>query len=425
MRKQIYLAPICTLACILTMAAFSPALAGRKDARPAMAPVSVSAGMGQTVRFTAGDFAASDGNLSGIVIQSLPTGGILTRSGETLAEGSVIPVSALGTMAFIPNDPSADLHTDFAVRPVFAGKGTDAEAVTVSINLSDTPNSHPIARNAALETYCGLPLVGQLSAVDPDGNDMTYELTSQPRYGTVTVENGHFIYTPTDSKARSDAFTFTVVDPHGARSEPAAVVVEIHESQSGLTYTDMTEDPNHYAAVRLAELGILRGEQIGSNHFLSPDAAVSRAQFVAMAARLLELPVPTAAVSTGAADNADVPVWARASMAAALTENLIEGEQQNGNRVLRAADAITIAETAVILDRMLCLQDDGRTVDYTAAVPTWAAQAVVNTIEGGYLSLEGDSFDATAPLTRSEAAACLYRAYQTLNAPEKSFWDIF
>ncbi|MBQ5760593.1 MAG: hypothetical protein IIV85_02445, partial [Clostridia bacterium] len=99
MRKQIYLAPICTLACILTMTAFSPALAGRKDDHPVMAPVSVSAGMGQTVRFTAGDFAASDGNLSGIVIQSLPAGGILTRSGETLAEGSVIPVSALGTMA--------------------------------------------------------------------------------------------------------------------------------------------------------------------------------------------------------------------------------------------------------------------------------------------------------------------------------------
>ena len=84
-----------------------------------------------------------------------------------------------------------------------------------------------------------------------------------------------------------------------------------------------------------------------------------------------------------------------------------------------------MAETAVILDRMLCLQDDGRMVDYTAAVPTWAAQAVINTVEGGYLTLGADgSFDPSASLTRSQAAACLYRAYQTLNAPEKSFWDI-
>ncbi|MBR5285002.1 MAG: hypothetical protein IKU27_08160 [Clostridia bacterium] len=424
MRKKIYLAPLCTLACILTMAALSPALARWKEELPVMAPISVSAGMGETVRFSADDFKATGDELSGIVVQSLPTGGILTRGGETLTEGSVIPTASLGTLSFIPNDPQVDLLTHFSVRPIFADKGAAQDTVAVSIDLSDRPNSTPIAQNMTLETCCGLPLAGQLSAIDPDGDEMAYELTAQPRYGSVTLEDGRFIYTPTGSKARADAFTFTAIDPRGARSESAAVVIDVREAQSGLTYADMENDPNHYAAVRLAELGILRGEQIGDNHFLSPDAAVSRAQFVAMAARLLELPLPTAAVSTGAADNVDVPVWARASMAAALTDNLIEGEQQNGNRVLRAADPITMAETAVILDRMLCLQDDGRTVDYAAAVPTWAAQAVVNTVEGGYLPLADGSFDPSAPLTRSEAAACLYRVYKALHT-EDSFWDIF
>ncbi len=425
-RKKIYLTPLCTLAAIMLLAAFSPALAGRKTALPTMAPVSLSAGTGQTVRLTADDFTATGGTLSGIVVQSLPTGGILTRGGETLREGSIIPTASLGTVAFIPNDPQADLHTEFTVRPVFAGKGTGEQPVTISIDLNDLPNSAPIARNTALETCCGLPLTGSLSAVDPDGDGLSYELASQPQYGTVTVENGTFLYTPTGTKARSDAFTFTAVDPRGARSAPAAVVIDVHEAESTLSYVDMERDPNHYAAVRLAELGILRGEQIGTSHFLDPDAPVSRAQFVAMAARLLELPLPTAAVSTGAADNSDVPVWARASMAAALTEKIIEGEQQQGNRVLRPSDPVTMAETAVILDRMLCLQDDGRMVDYTAAVPTWAAQAVINTVEGGYLTLGADgSFDPSASLTRSQAAACLFRAYQTLNAPETSFWDIF
>jgi len=113
-------------------------------------------------------------------------------------------------------------------------------------------------------------------------------------------------------------------------------------------------------------------------------------------------------------------------MAAALQNDLIEGERRNGNTILRASDPITHAETAVVLDRMLALKDDGRKADYAAALPTWAAQAVVNTVEGGYLSLTADgSFDSAAPLTRSEAAACLYRAYTKMQTAEKPFWDIF
>ena len=146
-----------------------------------------------------------------------------------------------------------------------------------------------------------------------------------------------------------------------------------------------------------------------------------------MAARICELPVPTAAVSTGMADNGDVPIWARATMAAALQNDLIEGEKMaNGNAVIRATDPVTHAEAAVILDRMLCLSDDGRQTDYVDAVPDWAAQAVVNTVEAGYMTLDGaGTFASSAPLTRSEAAACLYRAYEAMHIEEKPFWDIF
>ena len=146
-----------------------------------------------------------------------------------------------------------------------------------------------------------------------------------------------------------------------------------------------------------------------------------------MAASICDLPLPTAAVSTGMADNESVPVWARASMAAALQSDLIEGEVgRNGSRTLRAGDPITHAETAVVLDRMLNLKDDGRKADYAAALPIWAAQAVVDAVEGGYLALTADgSFDPAAPLPRSEAAACLYRAYTKMQTAEKPFWDIF
>jgi len=426
-RKKIHcLMPLCTLALGMSLAALSPIHAWPQKAAPALSPVLLQADAGQTVHFSADDFASTDGELSGIVLRSLPAGGRLTRGGEPVAVGSVIGIDSIGTLTFTPDDDAASLHTAFDILPVFAGKGMSDGAVSVSVDLRDDHGSTPVARHGSFETCCGLPLAGDLQAIDPDGDPLTYEVLAQPRHGTVTLEGSRFVYTPTGTKARTDAFTFTATDPHGQRAERAAITIEVHDPESGLHYADMENDPNHFAAVRLAELGIFRGEQIGASHFLNPDAPVSRAQFVAMAAALCDLPLPTAAVSTGMADNESVPTWARASMAAALQNDLIEGERRNGNTILRASDPITHAETAVVLDRMLALKDDGRKADYAAALPTWAAQAVVNTVEGGYLSLTADgSFDSAAPLTRSEAAACLYRAYTKMQTAEKPFWDIF
>ena len=423
-RSALFLTPLCILAGLMTMAALSPAGALFKKEIPVMAPLTAAAENDRSIHFTAEDFTVTGGTLSGIVVESLPEGGTLTLGGQPLSIGSVVPFDVLGTMAFIP-DEEAPEQAGFDILPVFAGQGRGQAAVSVSLDLSGRANSAPVARNAALETFCGLPLTGHFSAVDPEGDAVTYEVQGQPAHGTVTVDGDTFRYVPVGSKARTDAFTYVAVDPSGKRSAPAAVTIDVQAAQSGLSYADMGNDPNHYAAVRLAELGVLQGERVGSHHFLRPEQTVSRAQFVAMAAVLCDLPVPTAAVSTGMADNEDVPVWARASMAAAMQNDLIVGEQQaNGNSVLRAGDPITHAETAVILDRMLCLPDDGRKTDYAASLPAWAAQAVVNTVEGGYLALDENTFDPAAPLTRSEAAACLYRAYQTMHA-EKSFWDIF
>lgn len=421
------LLPLCGLAGCMLLAAFSPAQAVFDRVEPTVSAFSKTAGTGQVLTFSPADFAAENGELSGIVIRSLPTAGTLTRGGEALRPGDVIGAESLGSLAFLPNEEEGEIHTSFEFQPVFAGSGAAEESVSASINLTDVPNSAPIAKNAVCETYCGLPLAGSLRGTDPDGDALTYELVGAPTLGTVTLTEDRFLYTPASNKAGTDAFTFVAVDPNGQRSVPAAVTIECHAREDGFAYADMTEDPNHYAALRLAELGILKGEQIGSSHFLYPNTPVSRAQFVAMAARICELPVPTAAVSTGMADNSDVPVWARATMAAALQNDLIRGEKMaNGNAVIRATDPVTHAEAAVILDRMLCLNDDGRQTDYAGAVPDWAAQAVVNTVEAGYLTLDGaGTFASSAPLTRSETAACLYRAYKAMHTEEKPFWDIF
>ena len=76
-----------------------------------------------------------------------------------------------------------------------------------------------------------------------------------------------------------------------------------------MTYADMDGNPAHFAALKLAEEGILIGERMGNNYFFNPDKVVSRGEFVAMAITCLGFEVVTPVTKTGFADDSDTPTW--------------------------------------------------------------------------------------------------------------------
>lgn len=56
-------------------------------------------------------------------------------------------------------------------------------------------------------------ITGNLGAVDPDGDPITYTVTTAPVFGTVTVaSDGSYSYTPGDSFAGTDTFTVAAAD---------------------------------------------------------------------------------------------------------------------------------------------------------------------------------------------------------------------
>lgn len=434
-RKYI-LAASCIMALAMTLAAFSPAQAlfGKKKETPSVSAFAKSEAVGGVMNFSREDFETNaDGELSGIIVTSLPdeTQGTLTFAGQPLSEGNVVAATSIGSMSFIPTSAESVVHTNFKFIPVFSETGAGSESVTVSINLSNEENSAPIAQNASFETYCDLKLTSSFKVLDPDGDECSFTVTEQPKYGTVTVNSGTFTYTPTVSKEKDDSFSFKAADQYGNISKAATVTVSLHkrDSEAAVSYTDMAESDAHYASVKLAESGVLRGEMIGTGSFLYPDKQVSRAQFVSMISTMYSLPLPTAAVSTGMGDNDDIPTWAKPCIAAALDSQIVTGEkQESGNRIFRASDAITKAETAVIIDRILELGDDGRTPEYTDAgsIPEWATQAVINTVSAGYLPLESDgSFSPYSPMTREDTVRCLYNVAEALASEKGSFFNIF
>ena len=62
-------------------------------------------------------------------------------------------------------------------------------------------NAAPIAENFEFETYRGVSYGGELSALDPDGDKLSFEITTKPRKGSVELsDGGHFVYTPDEGE---------------------------------------------------------------------------------------------------------------------------------------------------------------------------------------------------------------------------------
>ena len=162
-------------------------------------------------------------------------------------------------------------------RPAAALLGSPEEGEEIS--------GAPIAQDLEIETYCGVAYTGTFSAIDNEGEAVTFTIDQAPKKGTVAVQDDGitFLYTPSDRKTGSDSFTFTATDASGNVSAPATVRITISKQKTGVSYSDMSGHSAQTAAIRLAEEGICVGRQVGAAWFFDPEEAVSRSEFLAMA----------------------------------------------------------------------------------------------------------------------------------------------
>ena len=174
--------------------------------------------------------------------------------------------------------------------------------------------SLPIAENFSLTTYRDVAVSGTFSAVDPEGDPLTFRVTKNPARGAITfAEEGsaRFTYTPYENKTGKDSFTYVAEDGEGNVSQPAVVSIKIQKPDTKVTYSDMAGNPAHKAAIALAERDIFVGEQMGETWFFRPEAPVTREEFLAMAMDVVELETLPEATMTGFADDDSISVWAK------------------------------------------------------------------------------------------------------------------
>ena len=306
-----------------------------------------------------------------------------------LRSGDILTADQVAQMTFAPLQTQEDKVAEVTYLPIFEDRVEAAAVMTLSIRGKE--NKAPVAQDSALETYKNLSNEGKLIAADPEEQPLTYSLLRQPRRGTVELrEDGSFTYTPKKNKVGVDSFTFTAADPAGNVSREATVTVQILKPVDAMLYRDTAGADCRFSAQWLRNTGLFAGEQVGGEAFFFPDKTVTRGEFLSMLVNLLEIPV----------EEVNAPDWVQPYLDAAIRSGLVTGWQQES---FNMAQAITGAETAVVLQNALDLPAGHEEIAYDQQVPAWAATSLA------VMAQNGVELTAEAPLTRAQAAQILYQ----------------
>lgn len=184
-----------------------------------------------------------------------------------------------------------------------------------------------------------------------------------------------------------------------------------------VSFIDVTSEKYAWAvdAIEiLASKDILAGSLDGSFH---PETQVTRAEFVSMLVRALELKADPNAAS--AVSFSDVPAgsWYEEAVKIATSRGLISGYASG---IFAPDRPITRGEMAVVLSK--ALEALGQSVGAAgelagfadqAHIPAWSAEAVAKVTGLGIMKGKaGNRFEAELPTTRAEAAVVVYRIFK-------------
>ncbi len=373
---------------------------------------------GSTVSFPATDFKQAMGlrRFESITVTSLPdeASGTLLFGGKALSAPVTIPCASLAELSFVPKDKSVKEATFSFTCEQYAGGAT----VLCIIRLAEKVNSAPAIQSdgafLAVSTLKNMKVCGTLSATDAEGDSLIYLVASYPKHGTLFFEDrvtGEFSYTPTAGYTGKDEFSVVVRDCYGNYSAPAKVSLTVEKPSGTLTYSDLADSTAALPALLLAQDNIMLGTLVGDDMYFSPQAEVSRGEFLTMAMKAAGISPRAGLAHTVFEDDAAIPDGIRPYVATAQECGYIIGDFRDEGLVFDAAECLSRGEAAVILSRILGLEVpvgapvepecEGETARVATATRALLAAGIYPRNEEGLLAV-------SAPLTRECAAEMLY-----------------
>ena len=378
--------------------------------------VAVSAMVGNDVVFSEDVFARGL-NLSRveyITVVSLPsiTDGELLMGSVKLVEGQTVTASAMKDMVFRPAVES-EMRAGFQ----FTANGS-ATPMICTVYLLDEVNYTPTVSMASglslnVQTHKGLSAYGTLSAYDPDGDELIFEIVSYPKNGTLQltdVNRGSYVYRPNESYVGRDSFTYVARDRYGNYSASATVSLTVDYSGTSITYADMEASKSYNAAITVTEKGIMSGELVGASYYFYPNETVSRVEFLVMAMNAAGIREVPDCIATSFADDGDIPQTMKGYVAVAHSMGIISGSvNENGETCFLPNEPLTRAHAAVILKNLLEPEEKPTLSVFEdhSSIPVWAADAIYTLNAAGILTSWDGCIDPASAVSRAQTAEML------------------
>jgi hypothetical protein len=260
---------------------------------------------------------------------------------------------------------------------------------------------------------------GVLSAHDPEGDELTYEIVSYPAHGLLVLENktlGTYTYTPDKSYTGSDSFEYVVRDKYGNYSTSAKVTIEVSAQKTSVVYSDLHESDLYSHALAVTESGLMNGVQVGNYFYFEADREVSRAELVVTAMNAIGIKSVPDVVTTGFADDEDINPALKGYIALAYSKGYISGIKQNGEIYFKPNETVKLSEAAVIISNMIGYAKPDVTPAFADSddIPSWSNAAIESLYTLGILEFPDMTVDAGATVTRGNMAKLLNKTMQVL-----------
>lgn len=412
--RSCLLCALCALLCLLSAGCANSA--ATTDRRTELSPaLDVLRGQTELVRcttlyddlsFSTADFVSLTGESTRyIVVNTLPAAesGLLLLNGSAVLAGQTVPVASLNYLKFVP---AAASEAEATFTFTAGADGWESNAITCRIALLEGENYPPVSSDVSANTFAEVACTLQLRASDPNGDSVTFSVTSYPRHGTLRLDGGAAVYCPLEGYTGEDSFTFVAKDRYGATSSEGTVTLQVEKNPSGLFFADLVNEEVHNTAIRLCAQNYMTYRMENGKYYFDPSEEVSKIDCLIMMMCLCgQSETVTAVADTAAADDTTLSAGKKGFLQAAIAVGAVHLE--NGNfapdEAVTAADAAYMA-TALLHMPTLSPKQEFSDLDVT---PTWACTALVSADASGILSAVDGLLAADAHLTRADVARML------------------
>jgi hypothetical protein len=147
----------------------------------------------------------------GIVYQEVPQPGSTGNGFGLYSESDPYTIKVLPSSGHLRVTVSPSEVTVDYVRSYLSG-GTNGEVAYTYTIMPNSINETPVAHDQAVSTGKNTPKDITLYASDAEGDDLSYQIVTQPSHGTLSGTGRYGTYTPDSGYSGLDSFTFKVTD---------------------------------------------------------------------------------------------------------------------------------------------------------------------------------------------------------------------